>query len=592
MKKNNVLETIKKIVTNKKLISLVAAFFSYTVLCFLNILPTYHELSWLVFGCLIIVFIKTDLTCSENPKLKKEIITLAAFFSFLLIYGNLVYYLKSDREISILRSLFTIKSLCSYIGVFNLVYLLLLNIYPKLMEYKIKYQITNKNENKKVFFTCAIIMFLCWLPYFLRYYPGTMTPDSFMELETIVNNFTNVSDHHPVIHILFVALPYSIGYKLFGTITAGVATYTVVQMITLACIFSSSIVFLYKRKVDKKLLIIILLYYSLVPMHGFYSIVMWKDVMFAGMLLLLTMELIKILEKEKRKELDFKNLISFIIVSLLCVFFRNNAIYMYFILVLFTFIYFKKYFKLFFVVFAIVIGTYYVIKGPVFNALNISKSASSEYIGMPLQQVGRMAYKGVKFTKEEKKVINRLIPMETLKDAYNPIVSDGIKFNKEYDGRYFDNHKLECFKIWLQLVIKHPSIAIEAYSISTLGYWYPGVEYWSVAEGIFNDKTMGLKTEPKIDKNMIYYVDHIDSRRVPILCIEWSIALCFWIILIMALVTKKLKNKKSLYIYIPVFGVWLTMILASPVFGEFRYVYGAFTSLPLLMIFPYLKLKK
>ena len=434
-------------------------------------------------------------------------------------------------------------------------------------------------------------MFTCWLPYFLRYFPGCMTPDSFNELKIVMNNFANASDHHPIIHILFIALPYNIGYKIFGTITAGVATYTVVQMITLACIFSSSIIFLYKRGVNKIILFIILLYYSLTPMHGFYSIVMWKDVMFSGMLLLLTMELIKILEKEKRGELEFKNMISFIIVSLLCIFFRNNAIYMYFILVIFTLIIFRKQYKMFLLIFTIVIGSYYIVKGPVFNALHISKSAAAEYIGMPLQQVGRMAYKGVKFTKEEEKLINNLIPVDILKDAYNPIVSDGIKFNKSYDGYYFDEHKSEFFTLWLKLVVKHPSIAIEAYSISTLGYWFPGVEYWTVAEGIVDDD-LKIEVEPKTDKNITYFVDHIDSRRLPIVCIEWSIGLCFWVILLMALVTRKIKDKRSLYVYLPIFGIWITMLLASPVFGEFRYVYGAFTTLPLLMVFPYLKIKK
>lgn len=596
MKKNkkvvklNLKKSIKKLVLNKKIISFVAALISYAYLCFLHVLPAYNELSWLVLACMIFAFMKTDLTCEKHKQLRKEILILTLVFSFLLRYGNLLYNLKSNNEISILRTLFTVRSLLAYIGIFNLVYLVLLNIYPKLMTYTMKKEDNDTKKVKIVFFACLLIMFIFWLPYFLRYYPGSLSSDSLSELETIINNFKFLNDHHTVIHILFVSIPYTIGYKVFGTITAGIATHTIVQMLILASIFSYSIVFLYKRKVNKKILILILSYYAILPMHGFYSIVMWKDVMFAGLVLLLTIELIKIIEKEKLGKLTIKNMISFIIVSILCVFFRNNAIYMYFILIIFTFILFKKYYKVFLVSFIVVVGVYVTVKGPIFNALNIKKSASAEYIGIPLQQVGRMAYKNVEFTKEEKELIDKLIPLEVMANSYNPVISDGIKFNKLYNGNAFDNNKWEYFKLWVKLVLKHPSIAIEAYSISTLGYWYPGVEYWSVAKGISNNN-LGIKVQQKTGKYLTYYVDHINYTRLPIIGIEWSIGLCFWIILIFALITRRLKDKKSLYIFVPVFGIWITMLVASPVFGEFRYVYNAFAILPLLMVFPYLKLK-
>ena len=69
----------------------------------------------------------------------------------------------------------------------------------------------------------------------------------------------------------------------------------------------------------------------------------------------------------------------------------------------------------------------------------------------------------------------------------------------------------------------------------------------------------------------------------------WSIGLCFWIIALFSFIAvKKAKDIKAIYLYVPVIGIWLTMMIASPVFAEFRYVYGAFTCLPLLIIFPYL----
>ena len=79
---------------------------------------------------------------------------------------------------------------------------------------------------------------------------------------------------------------------------------------------------------------------------------------------------------------------------------------------------------------------------------------------------------------------------------------------------------------------------------------------------------------------------------MPIVTITWSIGLCFWIIAIFTYLSVYRKNKKSLLVYIPVWGIWLTMLIATPVYAEFRYVYGAFVSLPLLILFPFLNSKE
>ena len=441
-----------------------------------------------------------------------------------------------------------------------------------------------------MFIICFLIIILCWVPYFLSFYPGALSPDSISELTTVINNFANASDHHPIIHMLFISIPYKIVFGITNNITIGVAAVTLTQMIVMALIFSSLIVFLHNRKVNDKILFVILVYYAILPMHGYYSIVMWKDVIFSGLLLLLTMELVKIIEKQKNNKLNFKQLISFIIVSIFCVFFRNNAIYMYFLLAIATFIFFRKYYKIFIPAFVIVFGVYYIVKGPVFETLNITKSSSSEYIGMPLQQIGRMAYKNVNFTKKEKETLNKLMPLKEMKKAYDPIISDGIKFNSYYNSNVFDANKVEYLKLWLGLIKKYPSIALEAYSISTLGYWYPGVSYGSVCYGII-ENDYGLKNDPKLGNQVQYFLFDIEKRGVPILNIEWSIGLCFWLILIFAILATKKLGKKALYIYVPVFGIWLTMMAASPVYAEFRYVYGAFTCLPLLMLIPYMNFK-
>ena len=43
-------------------------------------------------------------------------------------------------------------------------------------------------------------------------------------------------------------------------------------------------------------------------------------------------------------------------------------------------------------------------------------------------------------------------------------------------------------------------------------------------------------------------------------------------------------------IYIPVVGVWLTLLIATPVYSEFRYIYCLFTALPLFCAVPFINI--
>lgn len=584
MKKEKCL--IQNLINNKLLISVIMAIFTYFCICSEEIIVPYNPISWFVFFSLILLYFKTSI---YNKNYKKDIIFFSVLFSFILVFGKIVYDFQNNASASVFRELLKTKSLICFVGFFNLIYIILINIFPKVCNYKIKNDIKPLKNNKNIFIISFAIILVCWTPYFLRFFPGTLTPDSISELNSVANNFKGVSDHHPVIHMLFVSIPYNLGVKLFDSTTIGIALSTITQMIIMASIFSSLIVFLKNRNVNKYMLLIILIYYSLVPMHGFYSIVMWKDVIFSGILLILTMETIKIIEK--KDNLKFKNMITFIITSIFCVFFRNNAIYMYIILALLSLIVFKKQIKHLLLSFVIVFGVFFFIKGPIFNNLNVTKSSSSEYIGMPLQQIGRMAFKDIEFNQYEIEELNKLMPLSIMKKCYNPQVSDGIKFNSNYNKDVFDKNKIKYFKIWMGLVIKHPSTALEAYATSTLGYWYPGVEYWSIADYI-SENDLGLDIKPKLPESTYSIFTTIENRKTPILNIEWSIGLCFWIIFIFGYITKKNKGIQYLYPYIPVFGIWLTMMIASPVYAEFRYVYGAFTCLPLLMLIPYIKFTK
>ena len=575
------LKVSKLLLKNKHIIGLLFSFIAYITLCLNSIILVYHPMSWMVLILLVMAYSKIKL---YNKEFFKISILYSIIFSLLLIFGMVTYRNMTNAIDSIWTLLLTPLNFFTFIGLCMIIYSIMINILPKIYGYKNSNSF-KKISNKKIFLISFSVIFLSWIPYFLTLFPGVLTSDSVSELNIIVNNFSSMSNHHPMIHVLFIAIPYKIGFALFHNSNLATACSSLTQMVTMACIFSYLITFLYKKNVNFKMIIICIAFFAFVPTHASYSVTLWKDTVFSGLVGLLTVKLIKICDKEEK--LEFKDLISFIIISLLVILFRNNAVYMYFILMIVVLIMLRKKFKILLLSFSIVLICYYSIMGPLFDSLNITRSNSSEYIAIPLQQVARMAYKNVEFTQEETYMLNRLIGVKKMKISYIPQCSDGIKYNKNYNREYFDKHKLQYFKLWIKLVVKHPDIALESYVVSTLGYWYPGIYNWSTSRSVADNK-IGITRTPKAPNFIINYVQNTESKNVPIINMTANTALAFWILSIFCYICIKKKKSKYLIAYIPVFGIWLTMMIASPVNSEFRYVYSSYICLPILMLLPYM----
>ena len=173
-----------------------------------------------------------------------------------------------------------------------------------------------------------------------------------------------------------------------------------------------------------------------------------------------------------------------------------------------------------------------------------------------------------------------------------PQTVDRIKFDDDYNKEVFDNNKEKYFKTWFSLVVEHPRIAIESYCISTLGYWYPGVRTWTTTRSV-QKNSLGIYQDSKgiSALNKMILRDDDLSKDVPLLNLFLSIGFGFWIMLFLLVFSMK-KKKEKIVFFAPLIGIWITMMIASPVYGEYRYVYSVFLSLPVLDIVPYIETKQ
>lgn len=167
-----------------------------------------------------------------------------------------------------------------------------------------------------------------------------------------------------------------------------------------------------------------------------------------------------------------------------------------------------------------------------------------------------------------------------------PVFADPIKSQFSEEG--FEKDKIGLIKLYVELALQFPIETIESFVNGSFGYYYPNTVGWGVYTGV-NTEQFGQYEEYKFEQKPVIKIELLDklnefvnTRNLPIVSMIVSIGFLFWVILacITYVIYKKQYNK--LLIFLPVLFVWLTA-LASPVFGEPRYVYSIFTCLPIFI---------
>lgn len=435
-------------------------------------------------------------------------------------------------------------------------------------------------KNEYLFFIiCFVLIILAWIPYFLNYFPGIITPDSYTQIEQTIG-ISELSDHHPIAHTAIISVCINLGLMIFNNINLAIAIYSIVSMILMACMDAIVLLYLRKKNTSPVILGLLLVFYMFYPVNALYSITMWKDILFSGIFpvfLILCSELIfNTREFFKYK----KNMILFIIISFLMIVLRHNGLYVVFLTIPFFYIVLKQYWRKFSIMLVSIIAINLIFNLIMFNGLKIKKGSVGEILSVPLQQIARVEKEHRdELTSEESDRITPLFKFENIGNYYNPTLSDPVK--DKINNDYFENNKIDFIKIWTKLLLKYPKDYIEAFICNSYGYYYPEAKNWVVSRATMDHSDMGIERQSKIDGKIVEKIDsYVDKREIPLISMMFSVGFVFWIIVICFGYKIYKKEYKYIFIYLPIFILWLTCI-ASPVFCEFRYAYPLFTTLGL-----------
>lgn len=444
--------------------------------------------------------------------------------------------------------------------------------------------ISNKQKDiVKIFWISAALCFVCYVPYFLYLFPGVMTPDSVVQLEQAVG-MEPLTNHHPFVHTLIIRLFYNIGNGIFGNKNMGVAVYTLAQMMIGALSYGYVVSTLKKIGLPKWVYITTVLFFALIPYNAVFAVTMWKDVMFGYAVMIFSVALLRTFLVDIKYDYILLGISGFFVCLM-----RSNGWYGFVVFSIIYIIYMiikKKILPGVPVIIAVIIAVM-IVKYPVMNSFNITNADFVESLSVPLQQVACVLVNGRELDENEQMLVDNLIDTTYIAELYEPTFADNIKeLVRAGHPEYLESHKKDYLMLYISLGLKYPGDYIDAYTGQVGGYWFPeNIRTVADTEGICGND-IGVYSTPLIGGKIVVKLKEILLKLgnlIPVYGVIWSVGTIFWILLLAMGYHIYRKKWDLLMALMPCFLLTMTIFIATPVSGNFRYVYYMVVLIPIMV---------
>ena len=372
-----------------------------------------------------------------------------------------------------------------------------------------------------------LFLVLLILPVFLAEFPGFFVYDAHDELyEVLTRTFTT---HHPLLHVLLLGRTIAFFHKFTGSWNAGIAVYIFLQMLVITAVFSLVLQMLRKFYVPRRIRVICLLFLGLFPTVVMYVLCSAKDGLFSAFLLLLTVFLYLLYRDPEHFLQSRKKAAGFVLSALLMMLFRYNGFYSFLVFVPFGIIFlprthsslkrpvpsggpseqrcpvssgdrspqrrpadsgepslqrrpalFRQHSSRPSRSLRLRITAMLLLPVALFLAVNTGMTKiltgpdTKEYqemLTVPISQLARAYnYQQDVFSKEDILLLHRYLPEENL-NHYEPLCTDLLKVG--FNNEAFSEDKSSFVKLWLRIGKKAPAVYVNAWLLTSYGYWYP-----------------------------------------------------------------------------------------------------------------------
>lgn len=463
----------------------------------------------------------------------------------------------------------------------------------------------------RVWLFCSAVIFLCWLPVFLAYYPSVFAYDAEGQLYQVIAH--DYSTHHPLLHTLFLGAFFRLG-GLIGSYSAGMAVHSVVQMALMAAAFGGALAYLYRRGVSVYLCGALLVFYALFPTNSVLALSTTKDVLFSALVLLytLTVHCMAAARQENGEDEDAAGsrngsgrtrscLAAYVLLSVLMLLMRNNAIYAWAPCTLLVWLglrrdrggagraFGKSYARASVIALILFLFCSLALK----TALGAQSGSPREMLSVPLQQMARTRVQAEEsLSPEMRRELDKYLSAEWVFAAYNPHLADPVKYRA-----VIHDDPAGLIRTWLKLGLQYPGIYLDAFLDNSVGFWFLEDRTHAQIYGVGTESGFGyLSTDnrtmpagceivehsflPGLRAAMERIVSDNVYQKIPVARIVFAPAFYWWL-LCMYMASALYRRRYRLLLPAAFPAVYYLTLLLSPAV-LIRYMYPLVVTAPVL----------
>lgn len=428
------------------------------------------------------------------------------------------------------------------------------------------------------------LLLIAYIPWYLYCYPANMTYDSAAQVYDAIH-VEKLSDHHSAFLDLVlrcILLPVE---RLTGSLQIGIGICSFLQMLLMTFIFALCFERITHYIRIPLIKVLIFAWFALYPGNTLFSVTLWKDIPFS----ICFLGLLLCVDSAAENDISFfhnKKCLFWLAFTLtLLPLTRHNGLLIVIFLPIFFLLRFRPFKRQILTVTGIICAALCIWNYLLCPLLNVERVGSGLILSLPQQQMARAISEHYEeISSEDLALYDSWYDSPEIWRNYNGIFADPIK--DHFSMSQYQQNPGAFFNLWLKLGKKYPVTYLEAVLHNTYGYWFPETQYWTTFYGVIMGQQIGdihaapIYKSPIVDKIYNWHAYHQDLK-IPLLPLLFSRGACWWIWLFCGCWCLY-QNRKKFILFLPGLLLWLS-ILPSPVYNEYRYVYGLFIGLPLLL---------
>lgn len=546
----------------------------------------------------------------------------AVLFTFFMIFGYSFLH-ESSWDLVVNSDIGQLgKTIVMSVGYFFFFYNMISWLYSR-MDSPVKVSVKNTADIRftplrryleklcqKPFTTAFVSLFIVYLPCAILSYPAffimgdtkNQIIQAYGELGIVgpeyleghmLSDAVFLNTHHPPVHTLLVHLCLVTGSHLFHSANAGIFLYAALQCLCVLTAVSYAVkILVEKLRVSAAYAFFILLYYIISPIIQGYMFIVTKDILYAVFLLYFLISLYFLYLGEKSRKLYAELFLSAFGLLL----FRNDAKYIFLLSFLIIAAFHKK-FRQTALRFVIGVLCFSILYSGILSLCSVTRGSIREMLSIPFQQTARyVKYHEEEITEEQKQAIDTILDYPSLAMRYNGNLSDGVKSSYKEDASKED--LIRYFKVWFEMLRKHPGTYIQATMNNYYSYFYPMGKTLRNFDFATSSHSMDTTNEQVAPLGMYFYYPKSletyrnayeqirdDAAELPPLAILMLPSTYTWTLILLFFYGLRKRSKNAVaFLMIPCMIV-LVCCLLGPCNGHYggRYLYPIILSMPLLL---------